>query len=99
MAETDAPIIIRRLAWDEWNREHIRKHRVSQVEIDEVVALEPMQRETYKGRTLLIGQSAKGTMLAVVVGPVPDEPGLYYVFSARPASRQERKRYHSRIKP
>ncbi len=93
----DAPIVIQGLIWDDWNREHIRKHGVSEAEIEEVVTLEPMQRETYKGRTLLIGPNGEGSLLAVVVGPVPGSAGRYYVFSARPASRQERKRYYQRI--
>ena len=36
-------------------------------------------------------------MLAVVIGPVPEQPGLYYTFSARPASRQERRRYDEAV--
>jgi hypothetical protein len=29
-------------------------------------------------------------MLTVIVGEVPNQPGSFYVFSARPASRVER---------
>jgi uncharacterized DUF497 family protein len=84
---------IQRLDWDEWNRNHIIKHNVTVVEVEEVIAGSWYSRETYKSRTLLIGFTASQRMLAIVVGPVPDDPGAYYVFSARPASRKERRQY------
>jgi len=62
-------------------------------EADEVVAGEPSARETYKNRVQLVGPTAAGRMLSIVVGPVPDQPSVYYVFSARPASRKERGEY------
>lgn len=54
---------------------------------------DPIVRATYKGRFQLIGPTLAGRMLTVIVGPVPDQPDVYYVFSARPASRQERHYY------
>jgi uncharacterized DUF497 family protein len=62
-------------------------------EAEEVVAGEPTIRETYKQRLQLVGPTLAGRMLSIVVGPVPDQPGVYYVFSARPASRKERGAY------
>ena len=47
-------------------------------------------RETYKQRLLLIGPTLPGRLLTVVAGPVSNQPDVYYVFSARPASREER---------
>jgi uncharacterized DUF497 family protein len=84
---------IDRLYWDDWNREHIAKHAVLPEEAEEVVAGFPIVSETYKQRLQLIGLTLAGRMLSVVAGPVPDEPSFYYVFSARPASRKERRFY------
>ncbi len=85
---------VRRLHWDPWNVEHIAKHGIIREEIEEVIAGQVVFRDGYKGRPVGIGATLGGRMLAVVVGPVPEQPGVYYTFSARPASRQERRRYN-----
>ncbi|MBA2278214.1 MAG: BrnT family toxin [Chloroflexia bacterium] len=84
---------VARLSWDAWNREHIAKHEVVPEEAEEVVAGTPFFRETYKQRLQLIGPTATGRMLSIVVGADPDQPSEFYVFSARPASRKERGMY------
>jgi uncharacterized DUF497 family protein len=84
---------VARLYWDDWNRDHIAKHAVLPGEAEEVIAGRPMVRDTYKQRLLLIGPTLAGRILTVVAGPVPSQPGIYYVFSARPASRKERRAY------
>jgi uncharacterized DUF497 family protein len=84
---------IARLFWDDWNREHIAKHGVLPREAEEVVAGAPKVRETYKQRLQLVGPTFARRMLTVIAGGVPNQPGVYYVFSARPASRKERKFY------
>jgi uncharacterized DUF497 family protein len=78
------------LHWDDWNRDHIAKHAVLPEEAEEVIAGWPRVNETYKQRLQLVGPTFAGRMLSIVVGAVPDRPGVYYVFSARPASRRER---------
>ena len=82
-----------RLVWDEWNIEHAAKYGVAIEEIESVFSSEPIATESYKSRLLLIGMSSLGRMVAVVVGYVPNAPNVGYVFSARPASRRERRRY------
>ena len=84
---------IDRLRWDDWNRDHIAKHAVLPEEAAEVIAGLPRVYETYKQRLQLFGPTFAGRMLSIVVGAVPDRPGVYYVFSARPASRKERGMY------
>ena len=86
---------VQRLVWDEWNVEHIQKHDVTEREAEEVVAGSPILQPSYKGRFAVIGPTAHGRMLTVVIGPVPREPGSFYVFSARPASRRERAEFRS----
>lgn len=84
---------IDRLVWDDWNREHIAKHEVVPAEAEEVIALAPFFRETYKQRLQALGPTFLGRMLSVVLGAVPNQPHVFYVFSARPASRSERRIY------
>jgi uncharacterized DUF497 family protein len=79
-----------RLVWDDWNRDHIAKHAVLPEEAEEVVAGEPAVRDTDKQRLQLIGPTLAGRILTVVIGPVPNQPGAFSAFSARPASRSER---------
>jgi len=87
------PPHIDRFLWDDWNRDHIAKHAVTADEAEEVVAGDPIYRASYKQRLAITGPTMAGRMLTVVVGAVPDQPGTFYPFSARPASRQERGEY------
>lgn len=87
------PSRIDHLKWDEWNRDHIAKHHVLPEEVEEMVASTPVVRETYKQRFQLLGPTLSGRMLSVIVGHVPNLSDTYYVFSARPASRSERRGY------
>ena len=77
------------LDWDEWNLEHIGKHRVRVEEVEEVTKGNPIFLDSYKDRLLMIGPSASGRMLTVVIGEVPEKPNIYYVFSARSCVRKE----------
>jgi uncharacterized DUF497 family protein len=79
--------------WDDWNSSHIEKHGVGIEEAEQALFGIPVVRETYKGRFQFIGPTVEGRVLTVIVGPHPETPGLYYVFSARPASRKERTFY------
>lgn len=84
---------IDRLVWDDWNQDHIAKHAVLPEEAEEAVAGGPVVRETYKGRLQFVGPTLAGRLLSIVIGGVPNQPGIWYVFSARPASRKERAAY------
>jgi uncharacterized DUF497 family protein len=86
-------INIDRLECHDWNREHIAKHAVVPGEVEEVVASSHHTRATYKARYQLLGYTLSGRMLSVIVGPVPGKDDVWYVFSARPASRKERRLY------
>ena len=81
------------LIWDDWNREHVRKHGVSIESIESVLAGDPIAFPSYKDRLLMIGPDSDGNVRAVIIGQVPKSDGSWYVFSARPASRKERQRY------
>ena len=81
------------LDWDAWNEEHITKHGVTQDEVEEAVTGDAIFRASYKNRIAATGPTLDGRMLTVIIGESPHQPRLYYVFSARPASRQERREY------
>ncbi len=88
-------IYVRRLIWEAWNVAHIARHDVDPEEVEEVCHGEPLARESYGGRLLLVGPSRLGRMLAVVLAP--EERGIYYPITARPASRKERRYYLGEI--
>ncbi len=85
--------LIHRLVWDDWNREHIVKHGVTPTEAEEAIAGKAIFRESFKNRLMVTGPTSAGRMLTVIIGPVPQQPAAFYVFSARPASRRERGEY------
>lgn len=82
-----------RLVWDDWNREHIARHGVVPTEVEEAVAGATLAEPSYKERYALIGMTAAGRSIVSVIGPVPEQPSVFYVFTARPANRRERRRY------
>jgi uncharacterized DUF497 family protein len=81
-------ISVRRLRWDAWN---VARHQVVPEEVEEVCRGDPLVQQTYKRRLTLIGPTAVGRTLAVVL--VPLGRGEYYPVTARPASRKERTIY------
>ena len=82
---------IGRLIWDDWNVAHIARHDVVPEEVEQVCHGHYIVREGYKGRIMLIGPTRAGRMLAVVLDPEADD--TYYVITARPAGRRERRVY------
>ena len=66
-----------RLVWDAWNRDHIVKHGVTPTEAEEVVGKKAIYRQSHKNRLVVTGPTDVGCMLTVVVGPVPNQPGLF----------------------
>jgi uncharacterized DUF497 family protein len=83
---------IKKLTWDTWNVAHIALHNVIPEEVEEVCHSDPATGVAYGGRTMLIGPSSSGRMLAVILSPQP-EPGVYYTVTARDADRKERQQY------
>ena len=84
------------LQWDEWNLDHVQKHGLQQKDVVFLVEHTSIAERTYKDRWLLLGPTGDGTIMALIVGEVPDQPGWFYPFSARPASRKERAKYEQR---
>ena len=81
------------LDWDDWNRDHIAKHDMSISEVESAMVNDPIANASYKNRLIVVGPSNRDRMIVVVIGPSPHTEDLWYVFSARLASRRERARY------
>jgi uncharacterized DUF497 family protein len=80
---------IKQLVWDDWNVEHIRKHRVNINEVEEVCKAVKKTLKTYRERLIVLGKTTQGRLLTVVLAP--ESKGRYYVVSARDMSRKERR--------
>lgn len=83
------------LIWDEWNKEHIKKHKVTQAELKEAVARVSAHRGGYSGRIVLIGRSGK-RILAIVLEK--EKTGYYYINTARDADKKERRLLYDKEK-
>ncbi len=81
-------IKIDQLIWDEWNIKHIRKHSISQQEVEEAIINVVAHRKGYRRRIILIGRS-KTRILSVIA--VKEHSSKYYVITARDADKKERK--------
>ncbi|MBI3734738.1 MAG: BrnT family toxin [Chloroflexi bacterium] len=84
-------ITIRRLVWDDWNVAHIARHQVVPAEVEQVCHGDHLVRETHHTRLMLIGPTRRGRMLVIILAPEADDQ--YYVVTARPADRRERRLY------
>ena len=84
---------VARLRWTPSNVAHIARHGVRIAEVEEVVAGERIVEPGHSGRYVLIGPTASGRMLAVVLEP--EGAGVFFPVTARPASRKERRRFEN----
>lgn len=85
-------LTIRRLIWDPGNVAHIDRHSVTPDEVEQVCHGHPVTSVTHHDRLRVVGPTQAGRMLTVILDPEP-EPDVYYPVTARPASRQECRRY------
>ena len=76
------------LVWDEWNVEHIAKHGVTKVEVEEIFARTVRAKRSYKERLIVFGKTKGKRLLAAIL---EKEKRGYYVLSGRAASRKERR--------
>ena len=81
-----------KLIWDEWNREHIKKHKVSAIEVEQAFNNKVAVLQSYKGREVILGVTKKKRLLTLVLSFEKQRDA--YVVSARDMSAKERKIYH-----
>jgi hypothetical protein len=82
--------------WNDWNVEHIARHRIAPKEAEYVVrrARAPYPEGREDGKYLVQGQGLDGRFLQVIF--IEDEGGTLYVIHARPLSGLEKHRYRRR---
>ncbi len=76
------------LVWDEWNVEHLAKHKVKTSEAEEALIDRIRAKKGYKGRLIVFGKTKTHRLLAIVIKKTNKG---YYIFSARDASKKERR--------
>lgn len=84
----------RDLIFDDWNKEHIARHGIEWGEATEAVRNSAFMTRGRSGTYQLIGQTDPGRFLAIVLAPRGQ--GVYYVVTAREATREEQRRYRRR---
>lgn len=88
-------IVVKKLIWDDWNLEHIKKHNVSQQEVLEVTQNILTHEKARQDRYLIIGRT--GTRILTVIVDREDV-GVYYLVTARDAAKKERKKAYEKEK-
>lgn len=72
---------------------HIARHQVTPEEVKDICHQDPIATESYNGRIRVIGRT-RGNILTAILAPQTEE-GVYYIVTARTASRKERQLYRS----
>lgn len=86
-------IKIQKIIWDEWNTEHIKKHGVIIEEVNEAAKNVIYHKKAKENRYLATGRSGKRIISMVVKR---QEKTIYYLVTARDASKKERKKLYER---
>ena len=77
------------LIWDEFNSEHISKHKVNKTEVYEALENVLTILEVRQGRKLLVCQTKSKRYLALVI--IHKGGNAYYLVTARDASSKEKR--------
>lgn len=105
MLQNNLDITVQEILWDVRNVLHIARHAVIPDEVEESINERTLYLPSYSGRIMAIGETKQKRVLASVLQPDRAEE-IYYVVTARSASRKERKEYdtykkiktHSRVR-
>ena len=80
------------IVWNEWNKEHIKKHQVTVAEVEEVNNSKVITKQSYLERTIILGKTKNGRLLTIVVST--EKQIQPYLVSARDMSKKERRHYY-----
>ena len=86
-------IWVESLVWDDWNRNHIKKHKVTIREIEEACRGKIKSFKSYKRRLIVLGKTKKERFLTILLAPKKER--FYYVVTARDMSRKERRLFQN----
>lgn len=84
------------LVWDDWNREHIKKHNVEIAEVEDIYKSKFITEQSYQKRILILGRTNQGRLLTIVISDEKQENP--YVVSARDMSVKERRYFYEKTK-
>ena len=80
------------LRWNDWNEDHIARHRVEPSEVEEVVFHRSHHLARIRDdRYLVIGRTDSGRLLSIIVDR--DGGAVFFVVTARDAAPKERRLY------
>lgn len=88
-------IIIKELVFNSHNREHIKKHGVTEIEVISASSKVIYHKKSYKGRYLVIGR-ASNRLISLVVKR--ESKGKYFLVTARDSGKHERKEVYEKEK-
>lgn len=88
-------IKIKKLVWDEWNIEHIKKHNVTKDEVEEIAKNLVAHKKVKMGRYSIFGRIGS-RMITVIINKV--DIGIYYPVTARDSAKKERKKVYEKEK-
>jgi uncharacterized DUF497 family protein len=80
-----------RLVWDAWNKEHIKKHKVTVSETEESYQNLIGRSGSYDNREMFFGITKKGRLITISVSY--EKQKQPYVVSVRDMSKKERRKY------
>lgn len=88
-------IFVKELIWDEWNRSHINKHKVSEDEVADAGQHVIFHKQSHSRRYIAFGRSGR-RLLAIILSRKGDK--AYYLITARDASKKEKKEINEKEK-
>jgi uncharacterized DUF497 family protein len=82
---------IKRLIWTDRNIAHIAPHGVTPADVEDAMQNDPHISGSRDGTLRIIAPTSAKRMLTIILSPRRD--GGFYIVTAHPASRQERRLY------
>ncbi len=88
-------IAIEKLIWNEWSREHIKKHGVTSEETEVAAKNLIVHKRGYKGRYVVTGRTGTRILSLIVVR---EKAKNYLVITARDADKKEKRSVYAKEK-
>lgn len=86
-------LVVRKLIWDTWNKQHIARHHVVPGEVEAICHGNPVVLQgQQKGRLVVIGQTEEGRVLGAVLKSKGQ--GQYYPVTAYDADAHDTTLYN-----
>lgn len=86
-------IKVKTLIWNDFNIEHIKKHKVTKKEVEIAISNITYYEKADKDRYKAVGRSGK-RILSVIINR--DEKTTYYVVTARDSSKKEKQKLYDK---